>query len=140
MTWCPGKDTGLEVGGAGSSSLDSQPAAGLREPHAVSGLSFSSEAKDWGKRLIFLCSGPRGAPWSPGSWWEIVLAAGFLDLSISALAPPPFSLGPNAMSPGLGLFQRLLYEFLRSIQGPLGERWVFLLAFSLGRHKSSVSL
>lgn len=140
MTWCPGKDTGLEVGGAGSSSLDSQPAAGLREPHAVSGFSFSSKAKDWGKRLIFLRWGPRGTLWSPGSWWEIVLAAGFLDSSISALAPPPFSLGLNTVSPGLGLFQSLLYEFLRSIQGPLGERWVFLLAFSLGRHKSSVSL
>ncbi|VCX04205.1 unnamed protein product [Gulo gulo] len=53
------------------------------------GLAFPQRPKNWSKRLIFLPWGPRGAPWSPGSWWETVLAAGFLDSSISALASSP---------------------------------------------------
>lgn len=54
----------------------------LGSPILSLGLASPLRWRDWD----FSRLGPSGSPWSPGSWWETILAAGFLDCSGRALA------------------------------------------------------
>lgn len=88
MTWCQGNNTGLGFGGAESSSWGChQLAAGLGEPHPVSGFGLPSEEEGLGRRQVSLPARNSMAPTAPRLLvGDPVLTAGIPDFSSRALA------------------------------------------------------
>ena len=88
MTWCQGKNTELGFGRAEFSSWGChQLAAGLGEPHPVSGFGLPSEVEGLGRRQVSLPARNSMAPIAPRLLvGDPVLTAGFPDFSSRALA------------------------------------------------------